>query len=235
MWYAKPYDGYARTSLEAQTNANNLVAVMRNNGWSNKSIAAMLGNGAGESGLNPWRWEGNYIPTVSEFENWTVEQAQSHGYGIFQFTPANKYINSTNAQTYSSLGYAPNFSDSSGNASDGNAQTLFFASTVSSDWLQQLYAYYYDDFIAIGVDITPWYYTTFANFIQGKDNNNNDLTLAELTGVFELCYERPNDAYAASSYATRVNNAEYWYSRITPVPSSGRKMPWIYYLKRRRR
>ena len=235
MWYAKSTGGYARDSMEARANVNEMVALLSANGWSRKSIAALLGNGAGESGLNPWRWEGNYIPTVSEFQNWTYDQAQQHGYGIFQFTPANKYINAANQSNYSSVGYAPNFSDSAGNARDGNAQTIFFIDSVPSDWLQQLYAYYYDDFIAIGVDITPWYYTTFNNFKNGVDNNGNPLTLAELTGVFELCYERPNDAYAASSYASRVNNAEYWYDRISPTPSSSRKMPWIYYLKRRKR
>lgn len=243
MWYAKYSGGYLRTSVEAHVNANNIAGILVADGWDRKSIAALLGNGAGESGLNPWRWEDNTppdvtVPTVSQFENWTIAEAQHHGYGIFQFTPASKYINSANAMHYASAGYSPNFADQPGTAQDGNAQTLFFVSTVASEWATQLYAYYYDDFINIGVDITPWYYTTYSNFKIGQDNNGNDLTLAELVGVFELDYERPGDTYAASSYASRVSNAEYWYDEISPTPPTPgtyRKMPWIYYLKRRRR
>ena len=236
MWYAKTYGGYARDSTEAHSNANEIALALYGNNWCKESVCALLGNGAGESGLNPWRWESNDIPTVAQFEAWTDQEARLHGYGIFQFTPAKKYINSTNQSIYANAGYAPNFADSAGNANDGRAQTLFFMNSVSSDWLHELYNYYYDDFIGIGVDITPWYYTTFDNFKNGVDNNGNPLTLDELVGVFELSYERPGDTYAASSYSARCDSASYWYSQINP-PSPGynfSKMPWIYYLKRRR-
>lgn len=236
MWYAKTYGGYARDSTEGQSNANEIASVLSANGWDIKSIAALLGNGAGESGLNPWRWESDYIPTVSEFNSWSDAQARQHGYGIFQFTPANKYINQTNAQNLGMYGYSPNFSDYGGTAQDGMAQSIYFISAVAGDWLHGLYNYYYDDFIGIGVDISGWYYTSFNNFKNGVDNNGNPLTVAQLTGVFELCYERPGDIYAASSYYTRVNNAEYWYTHLspTPVPVHYKSMKWIYYMKRRR-
>lgn len=240
-WHAKPTGGYSKESTEALENATLLASALSGIGWVKTAICALLGNGAGESGLNPWRWEGDYIPTYSEFLNWTIEQARTHGYGMFQFTPANKYINQANQSTYGGNGYAPHFSDQTGNASDGEAQTLFFANSVQGEWLHNLYNYYYDDFANIGVDISAWYYTTYANFIQGIDNNGNTLSLADLTGVFELVYERPSDTYAASSYWTRVDNAEYWYYNLPdippepPTPPSQRKgMPWIYYLKRRR-
>ena len=239
-WYAKNTGGYDRTSTEALTNAGLLANALFDLGWTKEAVCAVLGNSAGESGINPWRWESDYVPSFSEFQQWTDAQARNHGYGLFQFTPANKYINGNNATTYANYGYAPHFSDSAGNASDGEAQTRYFSQMVSGDWRPvDLYNYYYDDFMGIGVDITSWYYTTFDNFKEGKDNYGNSLTLAQLTGVFELNYERPGDTYAASSYYTRVDNAQYWYDNLPIIPPTPptpvrRGMPWIYYMKRRR-
>lgn len=233
-WYAKRIGGYDRTSTEALANANMLANALRSDGWCTKAIAALLGNGAGESGLNPWRWESDYVPTYNEFANWSASQAQSHGYGLFGFTPASSYINSTNASQYSQW-YAPNFSDRPGNASDGEAQTRYFKSTVSSNWLHNLFYYYDDNFVAIGVDISTFYWLTFDQFKSGYDGNGNEMTLAELTGAFELCYEKPADWAAANSYNYRVSNAEYWYSVLEPTPPTptggGDSFDIMFYLK----
>nr|DAW55023.1 MAG TPA: Morphogenesis protein 1 wall, phi29, hydrolase, infection [Caudoviricetes sp.] len=238
-WHAKATGGYSRTSQEAKENASIMASILLNEGWSLKSVAAMLGNGAGESGLNPWRWESDYVPTVAEFNGWTSSQAQSHGYGLFQFTPANKYINSTNANRYSTIGYSPNFSNSPGLPEDGAGQTHYFKDTVADSWSHGLHDYYYDDFIAIGINIDAFYYATYSDFASGT-YNGRELSLAELVGAFELCYERPGDTYAASSYNTRVSNAEYWYQYFidnppgpTPGPVKRRKhrMPiWLYFV-----
>lgn len=217
-WYAKSTGGYNSGSTEALANANMLATALRSDGWCNKAIAALLGNGAGESGLNPWRWEADYVPSYSEFANWSATQAQSHGYGLFGFTPASSYINSTNATRYSQW-YAPNFRDRAGNATDGEAQTRYFMSTVSANWLHNLYYYYADNFANIGVDISDFYYLTFNQFKTGIDGNGNEIPIAWLTGAFELCYEKPNDAAAANSYNYRVSNAEYWYSVLGPSPT----------------
>lgn len=230
MWYAKPYGAYAIDSPEARANALSISYVLTGKHWSGKSVCALLGNGAGESGLNPWRWQSDYVPSFAEFSVWTAEQAQAHGYGLFQFTPASRYINAENAVKYDGNGYSPNFSNIYGRPTDGNAQTLYFADTAQSSWLHGLYNYYAPSFSAIGVDISRWYYTTYNNFIRGTDNNHRALSLADLVGVFELCYERPSAEYAASSYAQRVQNAEYW----LPVLNLQKKTKWIYYMKARR-
>jgi hypothetical protein len=229
-WNAKSTGGYAIESGAARNNALEIANVLIADGWSTKAISAMLGNVTHESGLNPWRWQGDYAPTFTEFVGWSAEQAALHGYGLVQFTPANTYINANNAVTYSGEGYSPYFSDKIAAPRDGNAQMLFFLSIVKSSWLHQLYNYYNTPFLNIGVDISPWYYTTYENFKKGINNAGKTLTLAELTGAFELCYERPAAEYAASSYNTRVSNAEYWYKNLGLKTG----MPWIYYLKRRR-
>ena len=228
-WHAKATGGYARTSTEAIENASLLASALYNIGWCKKSVCALLGNGAGESGLNPWRWQGDYIASSTELATWTIEQLRQHGYGIFQFTPPTKYINSTNEVVYQSDGYSPNLSDSPGTAQDGNAQTVFFQDNVSQDWRPaDLYGYYYDNFINIGINISSWYYTNYQKFIAGTDNNDDDLTLYELVGVFELNYERPRDDYAASSYQYRCDNADYWMGIIPdPGPTPGNIPIWL--------
>lgn len=200
MWSAKVYGGYDRTSAEAKGNAQEMANTLQAAGWSVKSVCAMLGNGAGESGLNPWRWESDDVPTVAQYQGWTSSEAMSHGYGLFGFTPASKYIEG--GRSYA--GYAPNFSDQSGAPTDGNAQTLYFRETVATSWSHGLYDYYKDDFAAIGVNIDDFYNMSFAEFIAGAASIEN------LVGAFELCYEKPADWAAASSYKTRVDNAKYW-------------------------
>lgn len=234
MWHAKTTGGYVRTSQEALDNATMLANALTARGWSVIAIAALLGNGAGESGLNPWRWESDYVPTVSEFQSWDSTQEMSHGYGIFGFTPARKYINNQNQNQYSIYGYAPNFSDRAGNATDGNAQTLYFMSTVESSWSHNLYSYYEDDFAAIGIDINAFYWVTYQDFIRGVNGQTN-MTLNECVGAFELCYEKPADWAAASSYQTRCDNADYWYQYLLqhpPVPiivQKQNRLPiWMY-------
>lgn len=239
MWYAKNTYGYVDGSTEANANALSIARILYSHGWDKKAVCAAIGNASGgESNLNPWRWESEYIPTVSEFLNWTTAQAQSHGYGLFQFTPANKYINGTNANLYPTY-FNPNFSNIPGQPIDGESQVLYFASSgIQQDWLfnPSLYNYYYTAFQNVGVDISPWWGTSLNNFINGVDNNGNALTVAQLTGVFELGYERPGNTYAANSYNARKTSAEYYYGILPdpPTPSSISKMPWIYYLKHRR-
>lgn len=234
-WHAKATGGYDRTSTEGQENANMLAAFMYSEGFSIASISAILGNGAGESGLNPWRWESDYVPTYNEFLGWSGQQAQQHGYGLFGFTPASSYINSTNEQQLAMYGYAPNFSDRHGNALDGEAQTKYFATTVGNNWTHNLFNYYADNFSAIGINISDFYYMTFDQFKSGQDAQGNDIPLDWLTGAFELCYEKPADWAAANSYNYRTANAAYWYTYFTdnppvPVPSDN-DFNIMFYLK----
>lgn len=225
MWYAKATGGYSARSDEGQSNALEIASVFSSVGFSLKSIAAILGNGAGESGLNPWRWESDNVPTYQQYLNWTDQQAQSHGYGLFGFTPAKKYINGCYALT----GYAPNFSDVQGNASDGQAQTMYMTTYISQSWSHGLHNYYADNFSNIGVNIDGFYNMTYDEFVGGNDSIEN------LTGAFELCFEKPSDTAAASSYSNRVQSANTWYQFLTdhpippmPTPITKRKMPvWM--------
>lgn len=231
-WYAKQTGSYAFGSVEANGNAQEIHDVLINAGYSLESICALLGNSAGEGGLNPWRWQSDDVPTYSQYQNWTSAQASLHGYGMFGFTPASRYIESSTAQSYS--GYGPHFSDVTGNPADGNAQLLFLLDELPSAWTHGLYNYYVTAFQNIGVDINDFYYMSYSDFVTGTG-----YSIAELTGAFELCYEKPDANGAAVTYNFRVEQAEAWYEYFsgqppvppTPTPTYGRELPIWYYLR----
>lgn len=114
-WHAKTYGGYGRSSTEAFENAICVYNLLSSIGWTCQAISAVYGNIEAESGYNPWRWEGDNVPSTSG--------SKSHGYGFCQFTPATKYIN--NAFARSCTGYGPNYSNLTGNIFDGDAQLRY--------------------------------------------------------------------------------------------------------------
>lgn len=229
-WYAKQTGSYSRTSDEGIANARAIAEVLTAAGWGISAICALLGNGAGESGLNPWRWQGDNVPTRAQYEQWTQGGIGGHAYGLYQFDPASRYI--VGGASYN--GYAPNFSDDPGQPSDGSAQTAFLANIIPTDWSHNLYSYYADDFLALSppVDISLWYYMTFADYID----EGSAYPLAAKVGAFELCFERPGDSSAASSYAHRCAEAQAWLDYFGGHPVSASRV-WLYkyYLNHKRR
>lgn len=137
-----------------------------------------------ESGYNPWRWQSDKIG-VSTGSPWT-----NKGYGLVQFTPAGKYINS--AQGYD--GYSPNFSDKSGGVSDGIAQMLFVNEKAD----------YYP---------TKTYPISYADYKVSTDNAGT------LAVVWLYNYERPGDPSATLELRREEANY-WWdvLSGLPPVP-----------------
>lgn len=226
-WHTKATQGYDRTTPEAHDNAIAMASLLESLGYSLESACALIGNAQGESGLNPWRWEGDVVPTVATAYAWTPQELLNHGYGLFQFTTFKKYVDY--AMGYQ--GYGPNFADRQGSNLDGQAQCLFMDDQIPTDWTHNQYGYYADDFSAIGVDISTFYYMTYEEFKAGTG-----YTLDQLVGAFELCYERPADWAAANSYPFRVQTAQYWYTELSqiiipPYPSLERTFKMMFYLK----
>ena len=215
-----------------------IADILSQNGFVAMSAAAVLGNIQSEGGMNPWFWEGPYTPTQSEAEAWPDAEKQSgHGYGFFQYTPYDKYINSANS---SLSGYAPHFRDVQGNASDGEAQILFMLQDIfTSNWSSNQYGWYAaafnDPTIPSGPGLTPFtkdisvfYPTPVEDFIAGiAYGNTEDEQIENLTGCFELQYEAPgldpDQNYPAKrSYWNRVYAAYYYYDLIKDAfPWSG--------------
>lgn len=116
-WHVKAKGGYARGSAEANDNVDMIYSILYNLGWTVNAISALCGNIQHEGGMNPWRWQSDKVPSVTQ-SPWT-----NRGYGLVQFTPGGKYINAAEAKAIA--GYGPNFSDVTGSQNDGYAQVHF--------------------------------------------------------------------------------------------------------------
>lgn len=232
-WHVKPTQGYGRDTQEGQDNALMIASILTSYGWSLKGICAALGNMQGESGINPWRWEGDVVPTLQTANNWSPTELSNHGYGLFQYTWFTYYRD----RAYDYPGFGINYSDVAGSDLDGQAQTLFMNYDIrlpqgQGDWsqLQGHYDSYYPYFIANGVDISTFYWITAQELIDG-----GNYTLEQLTGTFELCYERPRYDIAYNSYDFRCQTANYYYNYLSNIPippfSLDEASKWIYWLK----
>lgn len=128
QWYAThptAYQQYPIGSTEADNNAMKIYEALTSEGWTVEAIAGAVGNIQYESGMNPWQWEGLNV--------WYPDDTSTkHGYGLVQFTPNGKYINSAEAKNLP--GYSPYYIGSQGHSpEDGNAQILFVSRF--GDWV----------------------------------------------------------------------------------------------------
>lgn len=184
MWHAKPIGGYSIYDPDCIENAYMILNQMRAAGWTTESISAVIGNMCAEGAMNPWRWQSDIIVGPSDF--WSNQ----HGYGLAGFTPAGKYIEDTQAQTYA--GYAPNYLGHAGNATDGAAQIQFIMDNPQ----------YYQTHTA--------YPLTFTEFSQST------AAPSYLSDVWLYNFEQPADPSATQQY--RRDCSDYWYQLFQGAP-----------------
>lgn len=210
MWHAKPTYGYLRTDQEAIDNGLEFVTAMLGVGWTKEAAAAAWGNIGYESSYNPWIWQNQIILSVGDWRLYAYPENREHGYGLVQFTPAINYLE--NSYAMGLPGFAPNYADRAGNASDGAAQTVFI------DWFggqgQWLPAGQYG------------YTLTWTEFRTGS------YTPEYLAAAWLHQYERPADQSHAVEVA-RGQEARYWYDLwggvVPPGPTSESKYKfWLY-------
>lgn len=222
---------------QAQDNASQIALILHGRGWTTEAIAGCLGNIQSEGFMNPWHWQGaddnrpDLVPTYQEFLDWTGDEAKDHGYGLYQFTYANKYIN---AQNSSLPGYGPNFDDIVGLVTDGKAQTIFMENTFEDEWRNNQYGYYYQGFVVdqeVPVSTFAKFFMTAAEYKSAKED------MEVMAGAYECCYERPREEppdqkYASESYYARVYRAEFWYDFLKKkFPGWDEQSNFMYYLK----
>ena len=184
MWHAKPIGGYSIYDPDCIENAYMILYQMRAAGWTTESISAVIGNMCAEGAMNPWRWQSDIIVGPSDF--WSMQ----HGYGLAGFTPAGKYIEDPQAQTYS--GYAPNYLGHAGNATDGAAQIQFIMDNPQ----------YYQVHTA--------YPMTFTQFSQST------AAPSYLSDVWLYNFEQPSNPSATQQY--RRDCSDYWYQLFQGAP-----------------
>lgn len=214
-WYAKSTNSYARNSIEGLSNAIETVNTLRTYyGFSLRSCCAILGNIGDEGGYNPWRWQGDNVQSVNSI-------SATVGYGLFQYTPPTKYINANNYTAYYGVGYAPNFSDQVGSPNDGNAQLHYMGDNFNTSYSNSQYNYerYKEYWEPAGIDIDEFYWITRDEMKSGLySSTGTEISVADLTGAFMLCWERPSYAGSASHYNTRVNEAVWWWEQFQDDP-----------------
>lgn len=208
-WHNKNTGAYARDSVEAQENVMKMVQILAPLGWTINAIAGMIGNIEAECGLNPWRWQND---TVS----------MSLGYGLFQYTPANKYIGDSLADDMD--GYQPNYPTGAGGPDDGTAQLLYMMRNSVPDGEGHRGAQYSIN------ELYPQYGLTFEEY------QHSTQTPEFLASAWLHNFERAG----VEVESQRRANAVYWYDWITSHPwiSAGgniipKKRALLYHRKRR--
>lgn len=177
-WHNKNTGAYSRDSVEAQENVMKMVEVLAPLGWTINAIAALAGNQAYESGFNPWRWESDIVNTAN-------------GYGLFQYTPATKYINSSVADDYP--GFQPNYPMGAGGQDDGTAQLLFMHNNVDGGYIP-----------------------TSAYNLSMQQFRESTMSPDYLASAWLYNYERPHDPSATE--AGRRADALWWYDWLVNHP-----------------
>lgn len=192
-WNAKPTGAYARDSAEAISNATEIKTYLLSEGWTLNAICGMLGNNGYEGGYNPWRWQNDII-----LDRYTAETYEGfdHGYGMYGWTPSNRYINSVSA-TYP--GYAPNCSDTPGNASDGQAQVYWVAHRP-------------DQFF-------PARYSPYQSWTDFNDYITSTYSAEFLAELWMYNWEKPAEQYAISTKAGRRAEGKYWWDYFEGGPT----------------
>lgn len=256
-WHAKAEDWYRPPDYSASPidygdpdgceNVDMINSMFNAQGFNQNAIAAIIGNWQGEGGLNPWRWQSDIVPTYQQFVGgW--DSSDYHGYGLPGWTPPKSYINSTNANY---AGFAPHFASGQypghpANASDGNAQVLYFLDIAAANFVNYVADDYADDFPPsfnfynyfyrdpVSSNIWGW-----NNFKSGYYESGGQIPLDVLTGAFMFRWEKPSAGGTDYVWQQRVGWANNWYQYLTghppapPTPTS-KKMPlWMMCLKRR--
>lgn len=162
--------------------------------WDVKSCAAVLGNMVAESSINPGAWEG-YIQQPNDIQSF------GGGFGLVQWTPANKYINW--AMSNSLAWNSPNVTGMNAQLS----RLMYEYKNPNTQWST-----------VHGLKLT------FEEFAL----NTRNLTLGELVYVFGSQYERPADLMVTLTF--RQDCALHYY-QLFAGKTAPKKSKWIYYLQ----
>lgn len=205
-WFAKQIGAYPLESAEGTENALEFAAFFRPppgqpEDATDEAIAGMLGNVMAESGLNPWRWEGD------------TSINRERGYGLFQFTPATQYYAVMNGEPY----FSPNWEIGSSpypgaTPDDAICQLTALAEDKLGKWARYCWRNYwnvgdYNDLWKLRYDVVNTWGSndglSWEQFLRIDD-------LRSATYAFLACYEGPS----VPNLDPRVANAEKAYELI---------------------
>ena len=193
-WYAKPSGGYDPHSSAGLGNIFAFRTAFST--WTVESVAGMLGNVQAESGLNPWRWQGDRYGT-------------SRGYGLFQYTPASSYL--------ALSGATPNLSTTSvttgATPEDAERQIQAFRTNELGKWNDTAWRSYWDQTTYASLYayrnecLNTWGHGTGISIAEFSDI----LDVYAATFIFLACFEGP----AVPNIDVRNRNAANMYEILT--------------------
>lgn len=219
-WYAKPSGPYGIGSTEWVGNYNEIYGMLSGS-WTDAAIAGMIGNMQHESGLNPWRWQNDYVAPLYD-----------NGYGLPQFTPASGYL--------ALPGTTPNMSTSQtttgATPADGARQIQAINGDELSKWVSKCWRDYWSP-----IQYSQLY--AYSNQILNTWGNGTNISMSQFKACTDVdaaafiwlaCYEGPK----VPNYATRKQTSEYIYQNYmggvvppspdppTPPTPSGEGVPY---------
>lgn len=238
-WGAKPSGSYTSSDQEYQDNILEINGFLNDAGYTLESQAGVIANIYAESGLNPWRWQGDVYNT-------------SGGYGLFQYTPGSGYLN---LSVENIPGFGPsqdvNAVDPNARPEDGWAQLVVMNEDKLGKWYGacwrtgQIYQQYWD------ANLYPQIYADVQTILSTYGNGNS-ITLAQYKAIdnidyavlaFMGCFEGPLDPFSdptnAASYDKRKDYASSIYALLSgdtppdppsPTPGTGRTHTMPFYL-----
>ena len=216
-WVAKPSGGYILGSQDSLDIISEVHKMLDNAGYTVQSQAGILGNAYHESGLNPWRWQGD-----------TVNQLYG-GYGLFQYTASSSAATDRYISVCASLPYyAPNLSTTSITTgalpTDGICQVNVFTTDYLNKWFPSLWRSYWPENAELRANV---------NAILSTYGNGSSLTQSQFSHIpnvedatiaFLGCFEGP----AYPNYTVRVTTALEIYDILKNMPHISTKLPlWM--------
>lgn len=215
-WYAKPKGGYEYSTNEGKSNIFEMYDYFKVKGYTDEAIVGIIANASAESGLNPWRWQGDVYN-------------QNGGYGLFQYTPARQYIEEAVNVPY----YSPNLSVTEATPGatlyDGIAQMDVFHNNRLHKWSDYCWRSYWDTTeYADLYSVRNYILTTYGNGSSlSMEQFSNITSVYYATFAFLACFEGP----AVPNMDVRYSYAKDIYEIITgkrPI-TKRKKMPiWMY-------
>ena len=218
-WHAKPSGGYSLGSSDWIDNWNEIISMLS---WTDEAKAGMGGNMQHESGMNPWRWQGDSVNTHG-------------GYGLPQFTPASDYL--------ALSGVTPNMSTSEvtiGATPEDGARQI---QAIDNDELHKWVSSCWRDTYWSKITYAPlWRY---AQEVMNTWGNGSSVTFSQFKACTDIdacaflwlaCYEGP----LVPNYDVRKSTARTIYTQYMggvvpptpdppePYPPSGKALPaWL--------
>lgn len=236
MWYAKPSGYYGYGSTEGRANIEMMNGYFNSQNYTLECQAGIMGNVVAESGLNPWRWQGDTY-------------SRGGGYGLFQYTPA--YSDSQGNIGYIDTcqdidGYGPNLSTiyvtAGARPEDGWAQCVAFSTNRLAKWVSWCWRDYWDR------NTYPSLWNTRQRVLNTYGDGSS-LTMAQFktitdvydaTFAFLACFEGPRypnmddrwlNASAIYQMLTGVTPPEPPGPGPGPTPGASSKFKLMFYLK----